>query len=115
MRAMHSVLGLAAALATSSAFAQTPVEFYKGKTIELDIGTSAGGGYDVHSRLLAKHMPKYLPGNPTIVPKNVKGAGGLRLANLLSNTAPRDGTTFGIILRAVPFEPMFGNNAAQFD
>jgi len=117
MRAVNFALGAAAALALtiSSASAQTPAEFYKGKTIELDIGTSAGGGYDVHSRLLAKYMSKYLPGNPTIVPKNVTGAGGLRLANLLYNTAPRDGTTFGIILRAVPFEPMFGNKAAQFD
>jgi tripartite-type tricarboxylate transporter receptor subunit TctC len=112
---MHWVLGLAAALATSSAFAQTPAEFYKGKTIELDIGTSAGGGYDVHSRLLARHMSKYVPGNPTIVPKNVEGASGVRLANLLYNTAPHDGTVFGILLRNVPFEPMFGNRAAQFD
>jgi tripartite-type tricarboxylate transporter receptor subunit TctC len=112
---MHLVLGLAAALATSSASAQTPAEFYKGKTIELDIGTSAGGGYDVHSRLLARHMSKYVPGNPTIVPKNVEGASGVRLANLLYNTAPQDGTVFGILLRNVPFEPMFGNKAAQFD
>ena len=117
MRAVNFALGAAAALALtmSSASAQTPAEFYKGKTIELDIGTSAGGGYDVHSRLLAKHMSKYVPGNPTIVAKNVTGGGGMRLANLLYNTAPRDGTTFGIILRAVPFEPMFGNKAAQFD
>jgi tripartite-type tricarboxylate transporter receptor subunit TctC len=115
MRAMHLVLGLGAALATSSAFAQTPAVLYKGKTIELDIGTSAGGGYDVHSRLLARHMSKYVPGNPTIVPKNVEGASGVRLANLLYNTAPHDGTVFGILLRNVPFEPMFGNRAAQFD
>jgi tripartite-type tricarboxylate transporter receptor subunit TctC len=117
MRVVHSALGLAAALAllVPSASAQTPAEFYKGRTIELDIGTSAGGGYDVHSRLLAKHMSKYLPGNPTIVPKNVEGASGIRLANLLYNTAPHDGTVFGILLRNVAFEPMFGNRAAQFD
>ncbi len=97
------------------ALAQTPAEFYRGKTIELDIGTSVGGGYDVHARLLARHMSKYMPGNPTIVPKNVEGASGLRLANLLYNTAPRDGTAFGITLRNVSFEPMFGNKSAQFD
>jgi tripartite-type tricarboxylate transporter receptor subunit TctC len=101
--------------ATLGASAQTPAEFYHGKTIELDIGTSVGGGYDTHSRILAKHMTRHIPGNPVIVPKNVTGAGGLRLANLLYNTAPRDGTTFGIILRAVAFEPLFGNKAAQFD
>ena len=116
MRAIRLVLGVAAALlVTPCASAQTVAEFYRGKTIELDIGTSAGGGYDVHSRLLARHMPKYLPGNPTIVPKNVEGASGVRLANMLYNTAPRDGTLFGILLRNVPFEPMFGNKAAQFD
>jgi tripartite-type tricarboxylate transporter receptor subunit TctC len=116
MRAIRLVLGVATALlVTPCASAQTAAEFYRGKTIELDIGTSAGGGYDVHSRLLARHMPKYLPGNPTIVPKNVEGASGVRLANLLYNTAPRDGTLFGILLRNVPFEPMFGNKAAQFD
>jgi tripartite-type tricarboxylate transporter receptor subunit TctC len=101
--------------ASQPAAAETPAEFYRGKTIELDIGTSVGGGYDVQGRLLARHMSKHMPGNPVIVPKNVTGAGGLRLANLLYNTAARDGTTFGIILRAVPFEPMFGNKAAQFD
>ena len=97
------------------ASAQTPAEFYNGKTIELDISSTAGGGYDVHSRLLARHMPKYMPGNPTIVPKNVEGASGVRLANLLYNTAPHDGTVFGIIYRNTPFEPLFGNKAAQFD
>jgi tripartite-type tricarboxylate transporter receptor subunit TctC len=117
MRAINFALRAAAAMAltVSSASAQTPAEFYKGKTIELDIGTSAGGGYDVHSRLLARHMSKHMPGNPTIVPKNVEGASGVRLANLLYNTAPHDGTVFGILLRNVPFEPMFGNRAAQFD
>src|SRR3982075_3756075 len=72
MRVVPSAWGLAAALPllVPPAPAQTPAEFYKGRTIELDIGTSAGGGYDVHSRLLAKHMSKYLPGNPTIVPKH---------------------------------------------
>ncbi len=117
MRAMHSALGLtaAAALAMSSASAQTPAEFYRGKTVELDIGTSVGGGYDVHSRLLARHLSKHLPGTPMVVPKNVEGASGLRLANMLYNNAPHDGTAFGILLRNVPFEPMFGNRAAQFD
>src|SRR6476661_5522348 len=91
-----------------SAQAQSPAEFYRGKTIELDIGTSIGGGYDTHARLLARHMGKHVPGNPTIVPKNMEGGGGLRLANLLYNTAPRDGTVFGIPLRNAPFEPMFG-------
>jgi tripartite-type tricarboxylate transporter receptor subunit TctC len=113
---MHNVPVAIVALALASpASAQTPAEFYRGKTVELDIGSSVGGGYDVHGRLLAKHMSKYLPGHATVVPKNVEGAGGLRLGNLLYNTAARDGTVFGILLRSIPFEPMFGNKSAQFD
>jgi tripartite-type tricarboxylate transporter receptor subunit TctC len=109
---------LAAALVLTcplTAAAQTPAEFYRGRTIELDISSSVGGGYDVHARLLARHMTRHLPGNPAIVPKNVEGAGGLRMANLFANTAPRDGTVFGILYRATPYEPLFGNKAAQFD
>jgi tripartite-type tricarboxylate transporter receptor subunit TctC len=106
---------LAVAISTVQARAQTPVEFYKGRTIEVGISSTVGGGYDAHARMLARHMGKYIPGNPTIVPKNVEGAGGLRLANLLYNTAPRDGTSFGTIYRATAFEPLFGNKAAQFD
>ena len=95
--------------------AQTPAEFYKGRTIEIDVSSTTGGGYDTHARLLARHMPKYIPGHPAIVVKNVDGASGLRLANLLYNTAPKDGTIFGTIYRSTSFDPLFGNKAAQFD
>jgi tripartite-type tricarboxylate transporter receptor subunit TctC len=113
---MSGLAGAAlAALLACPGQAQTPAEFYRGKTIELDISSSVGGGYDVHGRLLARHLTKHMPGNPIVVPKNVDGAGGLRMANLLYNTAPRDGTVFGIIYRSTPFEPLFGNKAAQID
>ena len=116
MRPIASVCIIAAALASASpARAQTPAEFYRGKTINLDIGSSVGGGYDIHGRLLARHIGKHIPGNPTVVPRNVEGAGGLRLANVLYNSAPRDGTAFGIVFRSVPFDPLLGNKAAQFD
>ena len=110
-----AVVALAFAIATVQARAQSPAEFYKGRTIEVGISSTVGGGYDAHARMLARHMGRYIPGNPTIVPKNIEGAGGLRLANLLYNTAPRDGTSFGTIYRATAFEPLFGNKAAQFD
>jgi tripartite-type tricarboxylate transporter receptor subunit TctC len=109
------LIAATAALAPMPGHAQTPAEFYRGKTISLEISSSVGGGYDIHGRLLARHMSKYLPGNPVVVPKNVEGAGGLRMANLLYNTAPRDGTVFGIIYRSTAFEPLFGNKAAQLD
>src|SRR3974390_2754570 len=99
----------------SLGFAQSPAEFYKGKNIELYIGYSIGGGYDLYARVLARHMGKYIPGNPTIVPKNMEGAGSLRLANYLYVAAPKDGTAFGTINRGTVFEPLLGNKGAQFD
>src|SRR5258708_17528024 len=65
--------------------------------------------------MLARHMGKYLPGNPTIVPRNMEGAGSMRLANYLYNAAPKDGTSFGTINRGTGFEPLLGNKGAQFD
>ena len=108
-------VGLTVLLGALPAFAQNPAEFYKGRTIELDIGLSVGGGYDAYARMLARTMGKYIPGNPAIVPKNMEGAGSMRLANYLYNAAPRDGTTFGTINRGTPFEPLLGNKGAQFD
>jgi tripartite-type tricarboxylate transporter receptor subunit TctC len=98
-----------------SARAQRPAEFYKGKTIDLYIGYSVGGGYDLYARFLARHMGKHIPGNPNVVPKNMEGAGSLRLANWLYNVAPKDGTAFGAIGRGTGFDALLGNKAAQFD
>jgi tripartite-type tricarboxylate transporter receptor subunit TctC len=97
------------------AFAQSPAEFYKGRTVELQIGYSVGGGYDIYARLIARHIAKHIPGNPTVVPKNMEGAGGMRLANWLYSAAPKDGTVFGAVARATAFEPLLGNKAAQYD
>jgi tripartite-type tricarboxylate transporter receptor subunit TctC len=95
--------------------AQSPADFYKGKTVDLYIGYSAGGGYDVYARALARHMGRFIPGNPTILAKNMPGAGSLVLANWLYNVAPRDGTAFGIIARGTAFDPLLGSTKAQFD
>ncbi len=89
--------------------------FYKGKNIDVYIGYSVGGAYDSYARLLARHMGKHIPGNPTLVPKNMEGAGSLRLANWLYNVAPKDGLVFGIIGRGIPFDPVLGRKGAQFD
>ena len=78
-------------------WSQSPAEFYKGKNIDLYVGYSVGGAYDLYARLLSRHLSKHIPGNPTIVPKNMDGAGSLRLANWLYNVAPKDGSAFGII------------------
>jgi tripartite-type tricarboxylate transporter receptor subunit TctC len=101
--------------AVSAASAQSPADFYKGRSIDLYIGYSAGGGYDVYARALARHMGRLIPGNPTIVPKNMTGAGSLVLANWLYNVAPKDGTAFGMIGRGTGFDPLLGSTKAQFD
>src|SRR5262245_56877391 len=99
----------------SLAHAQSPADFYNGKTIDLYIGYSAGGGYDVYARALARHMTRFVPGNPTIVPKNMPGAGSLVLANWLYNVAPRDGTAFRTIGRGTALELLVASHEAQFD
>ena len=110
-------LGFAAAigLSASAGQAQSPAEFYKGKTVEVYIGFSVGGAYDGYARLLARHMGKHLPGNPTLVPKNMEGAGSLRLANWLAGVAPKDGSVIAIIARGTAFDPLLGRGGAQFD
>jgi tripartite-type tricarboxylate transporter receptor subunit TctC len=101
--------------ACSSALAQSPADFYKGKNVDLYIGYSVGGAYDLYARMLARHMGKHIPGNPNVLPKNMEGAGSLRLANWLYNVAPKDGSAFAIIGRGTGFDPLLGNKAAQFD
>jgi tripartite-type tricarboxylate transporter receptor subunit TctC len=110
-----AAVALLAVLSGSLGYAQTPAEFYKGKSIDLEIGYSTGGAYDVYARLIARHIGKHIPGNPTVVPKNMEGAGSLRLANWLYNTAPRDGTVFGTIGRGLAFDPLLGAKGTQFD
>jgi tripartite-type tricarboxylate transporter receptor subunit TctC len=104
----------ALAILCTAAHAQSPADFYRGRTIDLYIGYSVGGGYDVYARLIARHIGKHIPGNPTVVPKNMEGAGSLRLANWIAQVAPRDGTVFGAVSRGAPFDPLLGQKAAQF-
>jgi len=115
----RNLLGGAAAallfLLPAAAPAQSPAEFYKGKNVDLYIGYSVGGGYDVYARMVARHIGKHIPGNPTIVPKNMEGAGSLRLVNWLYNVAPKDGSAFAIIGRGTAFNPILGIPGAQFE
>ena len=104
-----------AALSATTAQTQSVADFYKGKNVDLYVGYSVGGAYDLYARMLARHMSKHIPGNPTIVPKNMEGAGSLRLANWLYNVAPKDGSAFAIFGRGTGFDPLLGNKAAVFD
>jgi tripartite-type tricarboxylate transporter receptor subunit TctC len=81
LRLLGRLAAACLALCPMAAGAQIPADFYRGRSIDLYIGYSAGGGYDVYARALARHMGRFIPGNPTIVPKNMPGAGSLVLAN----------------------------------
>jgi len=103
---------------TSAADAQSADEFFRGKKdLNLITSSAVGGGYDSYSRLLAHHMSKYLPGNPTIVVQNMLGGGGIRAANYIYNVAPRDGTVFALIDRGMPTAPLLyaDKSQARFD
>ena len=114
-KVLFAASAILAVLGAAPASAQSPAEFYKGKTVEMMIGYSVGGGYDVYARLIARHLGKHIPGNPVVTPKNMEGAGSLRLANWLYNVANKNGTVIGTIGRGTGFDPLFGHKAAQFD
>src|SRR5204862_8368053 len=89
---------VAAALAHEPASAQdSAAQFYKGRQITVIVGSSAGGGYDIYARVLARHMPKYIPGNPAMVVSNMPGAASNTAAAHMFNVAPKDGTVIGAL------------------
>jgi tripartite-type tricarboxylate transporter receptor subunit TctC len=104
------------AAATVPGAAQTPEQFFKDKTITFYVGLSPGGGYDQNARLVARYFGKYVPGNPTVVVKNMPGGGGLVMTNYVANVAPRDGLHIGAPQRGIPFEPLLGDAShAKYD
>lgn len=111
----RTALAATLTLSAAAAQAQSPADFYKGKTVELYIGYSVGGGYDVYARLLARYLGKHIPGNPNVVPKNMEGAGSLRLTNWLYNAGPKDGTVLGTIARGAAFDPLLIKAPSNFD
>ena len=95
--------------------AQSVADFYKGRNIDLYVGYSVGGAYDLYARILARHMSKHIPGNPNVLPKNMEGAGSLRLANWLYNVAPRDGTVIGSVVQSTPLDQIFQVPGVSYD
>jgi tripartite-type tricarboxylate transporter receptor subunit TctC len=95
-----------AGLLSAPAPAADVADFYRGKTITLVIGYSAGGGYDVFARLLAPHLGRHVPGNPVIVPQNMPGAGSRKAGTYLYEVASKDGTVIGTIGRNEPVAPL---------
>src|SRR4051812_9804784 len=95
--------------------AQTAEEFYRGRSVTFTIGLPAGGDYDLYGRALAKHYGRHIPGNPTLVPKNMAGGGGIQSAHHMFNTPPQDGSEIAIIAASTLTLPLFGDPQAKFD
>jgi tripartite-type tricarboxylate transporter receptor subunit TctC len=111
-----AVVLLTAVLAAPRAPAETVEDFYRGKRLTITVGYGPGGGYDVFARLLARHLGRFVPGNPQIIVQNMPGAGSLVAANYLYAIAPKDGTAFGLVARDMPLLGLLGHNAnVQFD
>lgn len=108
-------IAAAASLISLAPIALSNDTFFHGKTIQMVVGYSAGGGYDTFARTVARHLGKHIAGNPNVIIQNVPGAGSLVAMNQLVNTLPQDGTYIGSIARGLPYEPLFGNTQAQYD
>ncbi len=102
-------------LFAGSVAAQTPQGVFAGKTVTMIIGFGPGGGYDMWARLVADHIGKHLPGNPTVIAQNLPGGGSYRAANYIYNVAPKDGTAMALIARDAALGPLTGEPGAQFD
>lgn len=100
---------------SACANAQSVEDFYRGKTVNMMIGVSAGGEYDLHARIMARHIGKHIPGNPTFVAQNMTGAGGIPMANFLYAVAAQDGSYVGVIQNGFPAMQAIGKRKVQFD
>ena len=103
-------------VASTGATAQPAEDFYKGKQLQVIVGYGTGGAYDIYARMIARHMPRHLPGASGSVVQNMPGAGSLRAANFIFNNAPKDGTAVGTFARNMPMLGVLGGNPnVQFD
>ena len=115
-----AILGAALATTPLAPAGATVADFYKGNKIRVIVGTTPGAGYDLIARLVAAHMGKHIPGNPSLVAENMPGAGSLTMTNYLYNRAARDGTAMGLPLNGLLLEPTLkilsrAGGAANFD
>ena len=97
------------------AHAETAEPFFARKTITISVGYTAGGSYDLYARLMARHLGKHIPGNPTVVAQNMPGGGSMKAANYIYQVAPKDGTALGVIVESAALEQVLGNSAVQYD
>jgi tripartite-type tricarboxylate transporter receptor subunit TctC len=117
-RLRKAVLSCASLLLGTVLIAAMPAtgqEFYKGKQVRMVIASGAGGGYDTYARVLSRHMPRHIPGNPNFVDQNMPGASGMAATNWGYKVAPKDGLAIVSTYNALLLEPLFGNKSAQYD
>jgi tripartite-type tricarboxylate transporter receptor subunit TctC len=110
-----AALLLVTGLAVTPAQADGIADFYKGKTVALVVGSSTGGGYDAMARAVGRFIGRHMPGNPTVVVRNMPGAGGLTAMNYIYNAAERDGSVLALVQNNTPLEPLFGTRQARYD
>src|ERR1041385_1049222 len=107
--------GISAAAAVSSAAAQDVERFYAGRKLSVVIGHEVGTGFDLYGRVLTRHMGRFIPGNPTLVPENMVGAAGFAAANWTYNVAAKDGSVIAHFAHTALFEPLLGKGTGRFD
>ena len=113
IRAAIALLAAAGApVAPLSAEADSVADFYRGKQLKIVIRAEPGGNYDIYSRLLGRYITRYIPGNPTLVPVNMPGGGGMTALNYVANVAPRDGSVITMITQSLPMEQALGLNTS---
>jgi len=112
---LRALLAAAAVLIAPLAHAQPAEPFFGRKTVTIYVGYTAGGSYDLYARLIARHLGKHIPGNPSVVAQNMPGAGSMKAANYVYQVAPKDGTALGVIVESAALEQVLGNTAAQYD
>lgn len=113
MRTPAAISMIALLALTAPAQAQSAEEFYRGKTVTILVGFTAGGGYDLYARVLGRHMGRHIPGNPQVVVQNMPGAGSLKATQYVFGVAPKDGTVLATVSRGMATDPLL--NDAKFD
>lgn len=113
LAALGACLGMG--LGSAAAGEDAALEFYKGKVLTIVTSTGAGGGYDLTARLIARFMPRYMPGIGSIIVQNMPGGGSLRATNFMYEIAPKDGTTIGVVENGIPLKQVLDPTNMRFD
>jgi tripartite-type tricarboxylate transporter receptor subunit TctC len=115
IRAAAALVVAALAASTARAQAPTPEAFYRGKSIDLIVGYPPGGSNDLYARIVARHFGKYIPGNPTLVFRNMPGAGSIVASNYVYNIAPKDGSVLALVSPTSPLDEKLGAVGAKYE